>query len=69
MNDKFLEVLRDAMAEILGSAHDLLRKPRVASDINPLFAAVRGAVHYARIRQEAPFGCVDSKQCEVERQV
>ncbi|OJJ81280.1 uncharacterized protein ASPGLDRAFT_38071 [Aspergillus glaucus CBS 516.65] len=37
-------------------------------DVDPTLAAARGAVLYARWRQEAPFGCVERDECEEERQ-
>ncbi|OCK75261.1 hypothetical protein K432DRAFT_337755, partial [Lepidopterella palustris CBS 459.81] len=79
---KFLDVLRDALAEIAGSFAE-----KEASDgkgckdnktfavdldidmlADPVFAAARGAALYARRRQEAPYNCVEHERCEAERQ-
>jgi len=37
-------------------------------DVDPTFAAARGAALYARRRQEAPFGCVERDECKEEKQ-
>ena len=33
---------------------------------DPLWAAARGAARYARIRQQIPWNCVESVECEEE---
>jgi hypothetical protein len=67
-DDMFLKVLRDALSEIRGPSHNLLLDQSADGDVNPTFAAARGAALYARIRQEKPFDCSEPKRCEAERQ-
>lgn len=36
--------------------------------VDPLFAAARGAALYARWRQEAPYECIEKKECSQKRE-
>ena len=58
----FLKVLRD-------STFDLVEPRNIGETAftNPVFAVARGAAQYARIRQEAPFGCREMDECEEKR--
>jgi hypothetical protein len=64
-DDMFLKVLRDALDELCGPSHNLLLDQSADGDVNPTFAAARGATRYARIRPETPFNCTEPERCEV----
>ncbi|KAI9857448.1 MAG: hypothetical protein M1813_008198 [Trichoglossum hirsutum] len=78
---KFLNILRDSLAEIAGpsarrEASDdegwrvnmtFAVDPDIGMLADPVFAAARGAALYARWRQEAPYDCVEHERCEAER--
>jgi hypothetical protein len=64
-HDRFLDVLKDALAGLSG--HDYRTELNIASIVNPVFAAARGAATYARRRQEVPFDCAEPKRCEEKR--
>jgi hypothetical protein len=78
---KFLNILRDSLAEIAGpsarreaSGDEGWRvnmtfavDPDIDMLADPVFAAARGAALYARWRQEAPYDCVEHERCEAER--
>lgn len=75
-NPEFLRMLKDALREVRlqdpklsGSEEvDLHSLINGGLDVDPTFAAARGAALYALWRQEAPFGCVERDDCEEERQ-
>jgi hypothetical protein len=78
---KFLDTLRDALAESLG--HLPRRRLAMAKSgmgiwtfsidldrdrlVGPVFAAASAAATYARRRQEAHDDCIEHKRCEAER--
>jgi hypothetical protein len=72
-DEKFLWVLRDALAEIHGPGSRekfLLESSQLNTSniIRPVFSTARGAATYARRRQEVPFDCKEPKHCEEDRQ-
>jgi hypothetical protein len=64
-NDKFFEVLKEALTELGGPVK--VSQLNITAIINPIFAAARGAATLAQRRQVAPWGCVEAKKCEEER--
>ncbi|ODM17951.1 hypothetical protein SI65_06739 [Aspergillus cristatus] len=52
----------------LKTRHICLMRGVEGLDVDPTFAAARGAALYGRWRQEAPLGCVERDECEEERQ-
>jgi len=58
----FLAALRDGLAGFME-----VGGVEIETVADPTFAGARGAALYARWRQEAPFGCRESAECEEER--
>lgn len=71
----FLEVLREALHEVLPDWNGRLRE-RAGSNhldgsqfIDPTFAAARGAAEFAKRIMEAPDGCLEPQYCKVWRKL
>lgn len=61
----FLATLRDALAPL---TPELLVNVDIVKVADPTFAAARGMALYARRRQEAPGHCVETPNCDEERE-
>jgi hypothetical protein len=59
---EFLRVLRESLVGLTGD--NIAIKTIIA---NPTFAAARGAALYSRWRQESPFNCMESSNCDGKR--
>jgi hypothetical protein len=66
-NEKFLDVLRDALQEYASLELRTVFPPSIKV-VNPTFAAARGVAIYARRRQETKHLCTERKICENERE-
>lgn len=71
---QFLAILRDALAEMMPISPVNLQtnipdhaEPAVVSNLDPTFAASRGAALYARRRQEVQAHCTEPFKCEATR--
>lgn len=63
---KAREALRKALENIPTRGSKL--EPSLATYVQPIYAAARGAALYARWRQETPYGCAEVRACERQRE-